>query len=163
MSITLPSGLTSIGEYAFSNSGLTNVVIPDTVTNIDTQAFIYCFSLTNVFFKGNAPSFGADVFSVDNNTTAYYLPRTTGWPIASLGVSQVLWDPEMQAAGVQNNQFGFNITGTTNIPIVVEASTNLQGASWTALQTCTVTNGTIYFSDSTWSNYPARFYRIRSP
>jgi hypothetical protein len=36
-------------------------------------------------------------------------------------------------------------------------------ASWTALQTCTLTNGSIGFSDATWTNYPARFYRIRSP
>jgi hypothetical protein len=64
---------------------------------------------------------------------------------------------------VLSNQFGFTITGTTNIPIVVEASANLATASWTALQTCTLTNGSVYFSDPEWTNYPARFYRIRSP
>ncbi|MGH7953958.1 MAG: hypothetical protein ACREFE_18830 [Limisphaerales bacterium] len=77
-----------------------------------------------------------------------------------------MWNPQAQTSdgsfGVQNNQFGFNITGTRNIPIVVEASTNL-GGTWTPLQACTVTNGSIYFSDSQWINYPNRFYRIRSP
>jgi hypothetical protein len=81
----------------------------------------------------------------------------------------VLWDPLMQANGpgfgVHANQFGFNITSRTNLPlpIVVEACTNLTSASWTALQTCTLTNGSIYFSDAAWTNYPCRFYRIRSP
>jgi hypothetical protein len=31
------------------------------------------------------------------------------------------------------------------------------------LQTCKLTNGSIYFSDPQWTNYPGRFYRIRSP
>jgi hypothetical protein len=79
----------------------------------------------------------------------------------------VLWNPRAQTGatsfGVRTNRFGFTITGTTNIPILVEASTNLAGANWTAIQTCTLTNGSIYFSDSDWTNYPARFYRIRSP
>jgi hypothetical protein len=64
---------------------------------------------------------------------------------------------------VQANQFGFTITGTANIPLAVEACSNLGSATWTALQTCTLTNGSIYFSDPNWGNYPARAYRIRSP
>jgi hypothetical protein len=64
---------------------------------------------------------------------------------------------------VQANQFGFSITGTPNIPLVVEAGTNLTGTNWTALQTCTLTNGSVSFSDPQWTNYPSRFYRIRSP
>jgi hypothetical protein len=74
-----------------------------------------------------------------------------------------LWNPRPQSLGLQSNEFGFNITGTTNIPIVVEASANLATASWTALLTCTLTNGSIHFSDPQWADYPARFYRIRSP
>jgi hypothetical protein len=65
--------------------------------------------------------------------------------------------------GVQNNQFGFTITGTANIPIVVEGCTNLANARWTALQGCTLTNGSIYFSDAQWTNYAARFYRLCVP
>ncbi|MGD0253525.1 MAG: hypothetical protein ABSC01_12615, partial [Verrucomicrobiota bacterium] len=64
---------------------------------------------------------------------------------------------------VRTNQFGFTITGTANIPIVVEARTNLVSGGWIPLQTCTVTNGSIYFNDSNWTNYPRRYYRIRSP
>ncbi len=64
---------------------------------------------------------------------------------------------------MRNNQFGFTITGTANIPMVVEGNADLANASWTPLQTCTLTNGSVYFSDPEWTNYPARFYRIRSP
>ena len=54
-------------------------------------------------------------------------------------------------------------TATTNIPIVVESSTNLANAIWVPLQSLNLTNGSFYFSDPNWSNYPARVYRIRSP
>jgi hypothetical protein len=64
---------------------------------------------------------------------------------------------------VRANGFGFNITGTTNIPVVVEACTNLANPIWIPLQTCTLTNGSIHFSDPGWTNYRGRFYRLRSP
>jgi len=32
-----------------------------------------------------------------------------------------------------------------------------------ALQTLTITNGSVAFSDPAWTNYPTRFYRVRSP
>ena len=52
---------------------------------------------------------------------------------------------------------------TADIPIVVEASTNLANANWVPLQSLNLTNGAFYFSDPNWTNYPARNYRIRSP
>ena len=64
---------------------------------------------------------------------------------------------------MRSNQFGFDITGTSNIPIVVEASANLAGPVWTPLQSLTLTNGLFHFSDPQWTNYPVRFYRISSP
>ena len=109
------------------------------------------------------------MFYGDNAATVYYLPGTTGWDRWYLVAPPpaVLWNPQFQAGdasfGVRTNRFGFKITGTTNIPIVLEACTNLASANWTPLQTCCVTNGSIYFSDSKWTHYPGRFYRLRSP
>ncbi|MCX6927463.1 MAG: hypothetical protein NT154_30295, partial [Verrucomicrobia bacterium] len=65
--------------------------------------------------------------------------------------------------GVGTNGFGFTVKGTTNIPIAVVACTNPASPNWITMQTCTLTNGSIYFSDLQWTNYPARLYRIRSP
>jgi hypothetical protein len=31
------------------------------------------------------------------------------------------------------------------------------------LQTNTLAGGSFYFSDPEWTNYPSRFYRVRSP
>jgi hypothetical protein len=79
----------------------------------------------------------------------------------------VLWNPSIQTGGanfgLQSNQFGFDITGTTNIPIVVEASTNLAQPVWVPLQSMTLTNGSVHFSEPLQTNSAARFYRIGFP
>jgi hypothetical protein len=64
--------------------------------------------------------------------------------------------------GVQNNQFGFTVSWATNLPVVVEATTNLAHPVWQPLQTNTLTGGSFYFSDPQWTNHPIRFYRLRS-
>jgi hypothetical protein len=98
--------------------------------------------------------------------TVYYLPDTTGWGYFD-GFPTVLWNPTIQVAdgsfGVKDNQFGFNVSGTADIPFVVEACTNLADPMWQPLQTNTLAGGIFYFGDSQWTNYPGRFYRIHWP
>ena len=122
--------------------------------------------MSNLFFAGNAPAIGSNLFAGDK-ATLYYVPGATSWSSPFGGRPAVLWNPQAQTSdtsfGVRTNQFGFNITGTANIPVVVEADTNLTGGIWTPLLTGTLTNGSIYFNDPQWTNYPNRFYRIRSP
>ena len=62
---------------------------------------------------------------------------------------------------MQTIQFGFILTGNSNLIVVVEASTNL--VDWQPVQTNTLTTGSAYFSDPQWTNYPSRYYRLRSP
>ena len=47
-SIALPSKLTTIGNYAFHNTGLTSITIPASVTNIGDYAFQGCNSMTSI-------------------------------------------------------------------------------------------------------------------
>ncbi len=47
--------------------------------------------------------------------------------------------------------------------VAVDARTILTNPVWTPLQTNTLTSDTLYFSDPQWTNYPARFYRLRWP
>ena len=163
--LTIGNSVTSFGNSAFYDNNLSSVTIPASVTNIDYMAFGECRSMTALYFQGSAPAPGYAFF--ENSATVYYLPGTTEWGSTFGGLMTVQWNPLMQTSngsfGVQSNQFGFNIIGSTNIPIVVEACTNLGSASWTPLQTCTLTNGSIYFTDPQWTNYPACLYRIRSP
>ncbi len=170
--VIIGNGVTSIGDDAFEDCHLISVTIPSSVTNIG-NAFEFCSGLTAVYFLGNAPlSYRA--FLGDNQAIAYYLPGTTGWgkTYGNGTIRVVLWNPQAQSSGasfgVRTNRFGFNIAGSSNLVIVVEACTDLATPVWTAigtnkLNTFIGTNGTSYFSDPQWTNYPGRFYRLRSP
>jgi hypothetical protein len=50
--IIIPNSVTSIGNNAFTGTGLTSVTIPDSITRIGVIAFDDCDSLTSVTFKG---------------------------------------------------------------------------------------------------------------
>ena len=129
-----------------------------------------CTSLSSVYFQGNAPTVGPNVFWQDNSATVYYLPGTSGWSSGFAGRPTALWllpNPlilnNSLSFGVQSNGFGFIISWATNIHVVVEACTNLANPTWSPVRTNTLNGGWSYFSDPEWTNYPARFYRLRSP
>jgi hypothetical protein len=162
----IPESVVSIGNESFMEcSRLAGVSIPGRLTNIGDGAFSYCTNLTSVYFMGDAPSGGLGSFSL-GPATLYYLPGTTGWESFDvwerLGRRAILWNPQIQTSnanfGVQTNNFGFNIVGTADIPVLVEGCSNLANLTWSSLEFLTLTNGLVYFSDPQWTNYPARFY-----
>ena len=62
-SVIIESGVTSIGDEAFSGCrSLTNVTIPDSVTSIGDSAFYNCASLTSVTIPDSVTSIGDDAF-----------------------------------------------------------------------------------------------------
>ncbi len=170
--LTIPSRIdglpvTSIGTYAFAGgAGLTSVTIPASVTNIVAGAF-QNNPLGNVYFEGNAPGQQLEVFFNNDTVTVYYLPGAAGWSSTIDTAATVLWNPLIQAGGssfgVRNNQFGFDITGTANLPVAVEVCTNLSNPVWIPLQTVTLTNGSIYFSEPFQPASPGRFYGLGFP
>lgn len=165
--VTIPGSVATLGEYAFAATSLTSVTIPGSVTSIGADAFA-ATSLTSVYFTGNAPAADASVFQYDNGPTVYYLTNTTGWAgfSSNTGLGTVLWNAQIQAGGtgfgLKSNQFGFNITGTANIPVVVEACTNLASPVWIPLQALTLTNGSVHFSEPAQANGSGRYYRLGS-
>jgi hypothetical protein len=161
--LTIGNGVASIGEVAFASCNfLGSFTIPPSVNNIAQYAF-YQDNMPSVYFEGNAPPDVGSAFYSDPNTTIYYLPGATGWGATFSGLPSVLWNPLIQTNdgnfGVRTNQFGFDITGTSNIPILIEATEDPADPTWTPLQKLTLTNGLFYFSEPEQMH---RFYRISS-
>ena len=63
-SITIPSGVTSIGSHAFKNcTSLTSITIPSSVTSIGDGAFSGCTSLTSITIPSSVTSIGNNAFN----------------------------------------------------------------------------------------------------
>ena len=62
----------AIGDGAFySCTGLTEVTLPASVTELGTQAFYHCDNLRSLIFLGNEPSVGCTCFTYSPNIIAY--------------------------------------------------------------------------------------------
>ena len=60
---TLPEEISTIGCYAFYNTGITSVEIPATVTSLGDYAFAACMLLDNVTIPANVNTFGDFCFA----------------------------------------------------------------------------------------------------
>lgn len=169
-SVKLGGSITSIQDGAFQScTSLTNLVVPGSVASIGNYAFDYCTLLAGIYFYGNAPAASSTTFGSDT-ATAYYLPGTTGWTTAYGGLTTAVWALPYPLIlnnggnfGVLTNRFGFTISWATNLSVVVQACTNLVNPVWTPVATNALAGGATYFSDSKWTNYRARYYRVNGP
>lgn len=60
---TFSAGLTTIRQYAFRNTKLTNVELPSTLTEMENKVFDGCKELTTVMFTGkNVPTLPGELF-----------------------------------------------------------------------------------------------------
>ena len=61
-SYTVPSGILAIGESAFKNDALSEVILPDTLTKIETKAFLSCTNLTSLAIPASVTEIQANAF-----------------------------------------------------------------------------------------------------
>ena len=121
-SVTIPNSVSSIGAWAFGGTCLASVTIGNSVTSIGAWAFQGCYFLGSVYFKGNAPSVGWNVFELDDNVTVYYLPGATGWgptfggiPTVALLPPSILTPPLTQTAEMGTTPW-FWVEATNTLP-----------------------------------------------
>ena len=150
--------VTSINDSAFYGAtNLNAITIPSTVTNIGSFAFSDCTSLTSVIFTGNVPSSAPPSAFSSTTATIFYFPGASGWDETFADRPAVCWNPTVSPATpprFDSGQFGFPINGNANIPVRVEACDSLASPVWT-----TVADTAIPASAS----HPSRFYRLTFP
>ncbi len=81
--VNIPSSVTSIGRYAFSDSPLSSVTIPSSVTSIGDYAFSRCARLKSVAIPESVTSIGNNVFDYCDFLTSVTIPDT----VTSIGNS----------------------------------------------------------------------------
>ena len=62
-SVTMPGTVVSIGDYAFSDTYLDNIVVPNGCTTIGNNAFKGCTSLSSIAVPNTVTSIGNNAFS----------------------------------------------------------------------------------------------------
>ena len=83
-SITIPSGATCIGRYAFAYfTGLTSVTIPSSVISIGYNAFVGCINLTSVTIPSSVISIEFGAFQGCTSLTSVTIPSS----VTSIGVA----------------------------------------------------------------------------
>ncbi|MFT4692160.1 MAG: hypothetical protein ACI9OD_004391, partial [Limisphaerales bacterium] len=166
--ITLSDKLGSISDYAFGHSGLTSVVLPDSVTNISGNAFLAASSLTTVrfggrlafigdlafegcselialHFEGDAPTLGLDPFAgVSQDAKVYVTASATSFHATFGGLPVVL--------AVNKTPVAVNDTASTNedTPVVVSVLANDSDGDGDTLSVTagTANNGTVVVNAS---------------
>ena len=94
-----PDDETVIKANAFSNrADLVDINIEDIVVEIGDEAFSDCQNLTNIYFHGNCPKFGTDIFK-NVKATAYYPYTDSTWSLDKLQgyggeITWIPWNPE---------------------------------------------------------------------
>ena len=80
-SINLPNSITSFGDECFSGCQFTSIDIPVSVTSLGNGCFSYCRDLTSINLPNGITSLGNDFFSFCTSLTSVALPNS----ITSLG------------------------------------------------------------------------------
>lgn len=66
--IVIPEGITNIGSQAFYNTDIKNIIIPEGVTHIESKAFYGCTSLTHVEIPSSMTTIASDAFGLNSKT-----------------------------------------------------------------------------------------------
>ena len=146
-SVTFPEGLEYLGGSAFRETALTEVYIPESVTRIGYDPFVFCDELEHITLHtaaaegirqfmsvgdsfswahiiGNAPETTKEIFgSQDDDFILYYDAGTSGWELPTWnGYVIEVWGQEDQS---KSGSCGENLTWTLRDGVLTISGTGL--------------------------------------
>jgi hypothetical protein len=103
---------------------------------------------------------------VNDNVTIYYPADAAGWDSTVAGKPALVWNPRIVTDdsnfGIVADQFGFTITGSRGVVVIVETTPNLTMPNWAPVQTNTLSGDPIYFQIARLPDANG-FFRLRAP
>ena len=142
---TIPSGVTSIGAMAFSqSSGLGSVAIPNSVTGIGNFAFMACPALTNLTMGSGVTSIGGSAFADCSGLTSFTIPDS----VAAIGDFAFL-----QCTGLTSAYFRGGAPATFGLAVFDSTAPQF------SIYYPSTASG---WSTPTWNGYPAQPYNYTS-
>ena len=154
-SYTIKEGTKWIGDAAFGNcSGLTSIIIPNSVTSIGRSAFYGCSSLTSVTIPNSVTSIGDYAFFNCTGLTSVTIPNS----VTSIGDEAF-----EECSGLASVTIGNSVTsigqnafyGCTSLPVIDNlryADTYLVEAVDKTLSSYTIKEGTKWIGDAAFGN-----------
>ncbi|MCD8390067.1 MAG: leucine-rich repeat protein [Oscillospiraceae bacterium] len=149
-SVVIGSGVTRIGDYAFSEfSNLVSVSIPDTLTSIGDYAFDGCESLTDIYYGGdtdgwNAIQIGNSNIDFSSATLHYNNSGTCGddlaWTLKD-GMLLIFGSGEMDGYTVRTIPWLTSLNSITSVLIGAEVTSIGKYAFYGCSNLTTVTMG----------------------
>ena len=112
-SVVIPNSVTNIGRSAFSGcSGLTSVTIGNSVTSIGIYAFSGCSGLTSVTIGNSVTSIGYDAFYNCSGLTSVTFANTSGWyrtqtQNATSGTNMNVTNASTNASNLKTNYYEY--------------------------------------------------------
>lgn len=79
--VNIPSSLIIIEQNAFSNSGINNITLPETLTTISAASFEYCNNLTSINIPNNVTLIGSYAFQNCSNLTSVSIGENTQYTL----------------------------------------------------------------------------------
>ena len=152
-SLTIPSGVTSIGYRAFSGcSGLTSLTIPSSVTEIGESAFQGCSGLTSLTIPSGVTSIGWGAFSGCSGLTSLTIPSSVtsiggGAFKGCSGLTSLTIPSSVTSIGEQTFE---GCSGLTSIYVYPE---NLPELGTDIFTGCDAKNCTVYVPKGTYDAY----------
>ena len=159
-SLTIDSSATAIDYEAFMGSGLTDVVIPDSVLSIDERAFYSSLSLTSVTVGTGVTSIGNSAF---NSAATLSSITFNGSSLTSLGDDVFSGTGSLTSISLPNGfpTIGINLfrgSGITSFDIPASVTTIKNDAfRAAALTTLTIPNTVTTIKEEVMPTYPSSF------
>ena len=130
--ITIPDGVTSIGDLAFYMCrSLTSVTIPDGVTSIGEGAFAGCENLTNMIIGDSVASIGYQALCPNLEKIYIFSKNCVFEPLCGIQYNNTIYGYVGSTAQTRANEVGAEFIDITTIHIH-----NYNSATCTSPQTC---------------------------